>query len=106
MSRMRFATQPGLSLPVVDERSDHEAVELLVEGARHELLHRIDRNPHRLALVGGQAGDRLHVLGGRRRKADRDLVDDLRVEDLLDVLDGSRGSGRVTTWSVSPGADR
>ena len=79
--------QADLALAVVDERADEEPVELLLHRAGKDLLDRVDRDADRLPLAGRQAGDRLQVAGRLRRQADRDLVDDLRVEDLLDVAD-------------------
>ena len=89
--------EANLALAVVDERAHQEPVELLVESARQDLLHRIDRDADGLPLAGRDAGDRLEELRGLRRQADGDLVDHARMQDHPRCRRPSPRMGRDTT---------
>ena len=63
MSISALEEEADLALAVVDERTHEEAVELLLHRAGKDLLDRVDRHAHGLALAGRQAGDRLEIVG-------------------------------------------
>ena len=71
-----------------DDRVDWEPFELLHAAGRKGVLEHVHRDPDDLPLLLAQARDRVDMRRLRDRKADRDLVDDVGVEDLLDVVDG------------------
>ena len=71
------------------EREDRRPVELLDRADGDRAVEDVHRDPDDLALLLAELRDRVDQVPLRERQADRDLVDDPLVEDVLEVVEGA-----------------
>ena len=83
-----------VALAVVHNRLDQESPELFLQCTDEDALLRVARHAHGLPLVGRDRDDRVEVAGRARREADGDLVDDLRAEDPVQLVDRTQNRPR------------
>ena len=72
------------------ERIDGRPVEVLDLARGERVVEHVDRDADDLARLLGDVGDAIDELPLAERQADRDLVDDPLVEDLLGVRERAR----------------
>ena len=95
----------GDAIRARDDGIDGDAGEFLDAAVGQRVLEHEHRDPDDLALLLAQPGDLVGLGPMAQRQADRDLVDDVRVEHRLDV--GERPDHRpATRMSARPRPDR